>query len=210
MNFAGLSTAVGVEIVWSAFHENVRSAKLNGPSMRGAVDLTPSNENPMPETVTWSAYPARQRLGAAVMGVVVIALLAVCAAWLGGSYWWGLLTGVVMMLALNRFYFPSQYSIDDDGIEARYPLGRKRLQWKDVRRFLHDSHGGYLSTRSRASRFDAYRGMHLLFGADRERVVGLIAGHCHKNESIRGFLEDSSSPASAVSGQSIAAEGGAR
>ena len=108
------------------------------------------------------------------------------------------------MLGLNRFFFASTFIIDDAGIEARYPLRKLRLEWKDIRRFLHDSDGGYLSTRSRPSRFDAYRGMHLLFSDDREKANALIES---KVDSTLAFLapgSDSSSPASAAAG------GGAR
>ena len=34
---------------------------------------------------------------------------------------------------------------------------RQRLRWPDVRRFVHDAHGGYLSTRARPSTLDAFR-----------------------------------------------------
>ena len=40
---------------------------------------------------------------------------------------------------------------DADGITARYPLRSQRCRWADVRRFMADAHGGYLSTRSRRS-----------------------------------------------------------
>jgi hypothetical protein len=156
------------------------------------------------ETVRWNAHPARRRPGTTAAAAAVIALLALCAGWLGGSSWWAVASAFILMVALNRFFFPSEFSIDDEGIAARYPLRRQRLLWKDVRRFLHDERGGYLSTRVRASRFDAYRGMHLLFEGDsRERIIELIES---KARSIRGLLEDSrhggqaSSPASAGGG----------
>ena len=172
--------------------------------------MTASEVKPAASTITWSAHPARQRPGAAVMASAVIVILAAAVAWFGGSppqYWWSVLGGVVLMMALNRFFFPSQFTIDDEGITARHPMRRKRLLWKDVRRFLHDEHGGYLSTRARASRFDAYRGMHLLFGEeDGQRIVQVIE---NKVRSIRDFLEDSSDPASAGSGYSMGAKGGA-
>jgi hypothetical protein len=57
---------------------------------------------------------------------------------------------------------------------ARFPLRTQRIEWRDVRRFVTDDHGGYLSTRAVASRMDAYRGVHLLFGADRQAIVERI------------------------------------
>ncbi len=81
---------------------------------------------------------------------------------------------LVLVLALNRFFFVSRFSIDGEGITARYPLKRMSLQWKNLRRFAHDARGGYLSTRAVRSRMDAYSGMHVMFGDCRETVISLI------------------------------------
>ena len=99
-------------------------------------------------------------------------------AWLGwpklylwGVLWWALLAAVVLVAALNRFFFPSRFVIDDQGITARYFFRRQRLRWDDLRRFAHDRNGGYLSSRSRRSWLDAYRGLHILFGEKRDAVI---------------------------------------
>ena len=91
--------------------------------------------------------------------------------------WWGVLGAGIMLAALNRFFFPSHFEIDGEGITAEYPLRRLRLSWKDLRRFCHDRHGGYLSTRARRSWLDGYRGMHVLFGARRDAVIEQIRAH---------------------------------
>ncbi|MFQ5653776.1 MAG: PH domain-containing protein, partial [Planctomycetota bacterium] len=80
----------------------------------------------------------------------------------------------LLVLALNRFYFPSRFRIDDEGITARYTLRRQRCRWSEVRRFRHDERGAWLTPRSRPSRLDAYRGMHILFGRHREEVIERI------------------------------------
>lgn len=109
----------------------------------------------------------------AALGLVII--LSMCAAILlaFGPYW-AVGSLFILMLSLNRFFLPSRFSMDACGITAQFPLRRKHLRWRDVRRFLHDRHGGYLSTRSRASRLDAFSGMHLMFGSQREEVMQRI------------------------------------
>ena len=62
--------------------------------------------------------------------------------------------------------------MDADGITADYPFGRKRLLWMELRRFGHGAHGGFLSTRGRPSRME--RGMHVLFGDQRDSIVERI------------------------------------
>ena len=122
----------------------------------------------------WPAHPARERPGAAVAALAIIALLALGATLLGQSPWWGGGAALLLVLALNRFFLPSRYAVDAEGITARYPLRTVRLPWSRVRRFVHDEHGGYLSSRARRSRFDAFRGVHLLFGADRDEAIARI------------------------------------
>jgi hypothetical protein len=94
-----------------------------------------------------------------------------------GSLAWSILAVVVLVLALNRFYFPSRFVIDHDGITARYLLSRKRYEWSSVRRFLWDRRGAYLSTRGRRSWFDAYSGLIVLFGPHEAEVMKLIRRH---------------------------------
>jgi hypothetical protein len=91
-----------------------------------------------------------------------------------GSAGWAWLAGVVLVGSLHRFFFPSRYDVDEDRITGRSLLGTQRMRWREVRRFVWDENGGYLSAHPRASRLDAYRGMHLLFGAEREGVIKRI------------------------------------
>jgi hypothetical protein len=90
---------------------------------------------------------------------------------------WGIVTVLVLVLALNRFYFPSRFVIDRHGVAARYLLSRKRYEWSAVRRFLWDSRGAWLSTRGRRSWLDAHSGLTVLFGSHRQEVIQLIRRH---------------------------------
>ena len=90
------------------------------------------------------------------------------------SPWWGVFSAIVLFAALGRFYLPSEFAIDEEGVAARCGWSRRKCRWPDIRRFIHDGGGGYLSTRARGSAFDSLRGIHLLFGADREAILARI------------------------------------
>lgn len=137
---------------------------------------TPSDDG-RPVEYAWRAHPARERSAAALLAVIVI--LAVCGAVLlsAGSVGWAAGSAVILVVALNRFFFPSRFAIDADGITASYPLRSQRMTWVGLRRFVFDRHGGYLSTRARRSWLDAYRGMHVLFGSSRDAVIERIRAH---------------------------------
>lgn len=131
---------------------------------------------------TWRAHPARERVGHALAAIGVLAAFAAAVhafcgaagAGLAETWAWSVGTLVAGGLALNRFLLPSTFTIDDEGITAHYPLRVQRLLWRDLKRFVHDDRGGYLSTRYRASRFDAFTGMHLVFGSDRQMIIDRI------------------------------------
>ena len=136
------------------------------------VSMTDETMSPF----SWRAHPAKERLAYTIGALIVILAFAALAYLAFGSPAWAGLSIVVLVLALNRFFFPSRYTIDEEGITANYPLRKVRMLWKDLRRFVHDRHGGYLSTRARVSRLDAYQGMHILFDDQRDRIIECING----------------------------------
>ena len=126
---------------------------------------------------SWTAHPASERVGAAVAGLAIVAAVAGALFLSFQSLAWSGFAVLVLVASLNRFFFRSRFTIDDDGITARFPLRTRRLVWTDVQRFLIDAHGAYLSTRRRRTWLDAYRGLHLLFGRDRDAVTEHVRVH---------------------------------
>jgi len=150
--------------------------------------VSPTEQVSPPRTapLAWRAHPARHRPGAAGLAGLAVAAVALASAAMGGVFW-GLVALIVLPLSLSRFFFPSRFLIDSDGVTATYLLGTGRLAWPEIRRFCYDRHGLYLSTRSRRSRLDAYRGLHLLFGAHREEVLRRVraaVGHDGRPEHV--------------------------
>jgi hypothetical protein len=126
---------------------------------------------------SWHAHPAAERIGAALAGSLIVAGAAGAIYASFQSIEWSVLALAVLVLSLNRFYFRSRFRIDAEGITARFPLRLQRCRWADIRRFMVDDHGGYLSTRSKRSWLDAYRGLHILFGRERAAVIERIRNH---------------------------------
>ena len=127
---------------------------------------------------TWTVHPARMNPRRALLGLLVILISAFAiATWIEPPSWRlpiGLAVAGVLFLSVNRFFLPSTFKIDDDGITASYPLRSMRLQWKDLRRFLVGEHGGLLSRRARSSSMDVFTGMQLFFDEQRDARVELI------------------------------------
>lgn len=54
---------------------------------------------------------------------------------------------IFLLISLNRFFLPTHYRIDEQGVAAQFPLGKRRLLWQEIRRFPHDQLVGYVSAR---------------------------------------------------------------
>jgi len=134
---------------------------------------------------TWRAHPAHSRPASAVAALLII-LAAAAAVWMSFGIGWAIGSAIILMIALHRFFLPSHFSIDEEGIDASYAFRHQRLRWRDVRRFLHDEHGGYLSTRARRTRMDAFIGLHILFGDQRDEVIRRICQRMSAAASLSG------------------------
>ncbi len=122
----------------------------------------------------WQIRPARQNQSKSTGALIILLLIAAMVYFTSMNIWWSLFSFLILVAALNRFFFTSRFVIDDRSIKASYPLGRKELEWQHVRRFNIDSNGGYLSTRKTRSRLDAYQGMHLYFDDQRDIIIAEI------------------------------------
>jgi hypothetical protein len=138
--------------------------------------MSEQSEPPAP-LMTWRVHPAVRRPQAAFVAVVVIVLFSVAAAVGFGHSAWGVLSAVVLILSLNRFFMPSSFAIDDAGLTAQFPLTSRRLEWRTVRRFEPSEHEVVLSMNLRRTRLNARRELRVPFGSEKVRVLELIRSH---------------------------------
>jgi Bacterial PH domain len=136
-----------------------------------------------PDALTWRVHPARERLWTALLTLLVVA----AASWLTveamGNSWWGALAAGFFLVTLHRFFLPSRFRIDADGVTARSAFTSATFRWSDIRRFQHDRRGAFLSTRRRPSFLDAFQGMHLVFRGNGDDVVRRIESRIRTPES---------------------------
>ncbi|MEE8399290.1 MAG: hypothetical protein V3S89_09815 [Desulfobacterales bacterium] len=141
------------------------------------------DNDPQPEDLfLWQAHPARRKQTETVIAIVVISAMAILVYRLSHTLLGSIFSALVLIMALQRFFFPSRFEIDSKGITAHYFMGKKHFDWQYVRRFTHDENGGYLSTRSTPARVDAYRGMHLYFNEDRTEAIDRIEYEMEANK----------------------------
>lgn len=155
----------------------------------------------------WTAHPAREHPGRAALGLLLVAATSAAVGAVGQHTAWAVFAALVLVVALGRFYFPSRFELDDDGVVARYPLGRRRARWRDLRRFDHDDEAGVLGRRARASRYE--RGaIPLDFGSDSARVIAEIEARVDAARAASGPASSSASDAAPAARRSPDASSG--
>ena len=137
------------------------------------------------KVLSWQVHPARNRPGIALCAAGVIALAAWICADLMEHFGWAVLAVVVLVVGANRFFFPTRYELDDEGITARFPLKTSRYRWAELRRFVYDRSGGFLSPRAKRSFLDEYRGISLLFPDDSQEIIQEICNRLPAEAIVR-------------------------
>jgi hypothetical protein len=86
----------------------------------------------------------------------------------------GVATPLFILLSLSSFLLPTTYRLTDHAVEVR-SLGVARVRpWTEMRRMTVDQTGVFLSPFEKRSWLEAYRGVRLLFGGNRDQVVAFV------------------------------------
>lgn len=121
-----------------------------------------------PLTVT--AHPAAARPGVSAALVAYFALMGLLAGpWLMGApllSWTGALGALIVfdafVLAMARWFFPTRYVFENDGIRVRFVGTDRFYAYRRFRSCKRTRAGLYLSPRTDPTRFDRFRGLHVL------------------------------------------------
>ena len=126
------------------------------------------------DELTWTAWPARERPLAAIVLVGAAIVLGVLVGKGTKDPWLPVLTPVLVIGSLVSFLFPTVYKLTRDSVEVR-SFGVVRVRpWAEMRRATVDRTGVFLSPFERRSWLEAYRGVRLLFGGNRDQVVAFV------------------------------------
>jgi len=143
-------------------------------------DATPAADQSVSLPYAWVAHPVRERPVRGLLAILLMLACGVLVALIVADPMMGPLAAggaiLFLFLTLNRFFLPTRYLLDEQGVRANFPLGARSIRWDEIRRFPHDRDGGYLSARARGGAFDT-RGISLLFAGRSGEIVALIDRH---------------------------------
>lgn len=85
-----------------------------------------------------------------------------------------MLAAVILMGALAKYFLPTWYVLDENGLTARQVGPGKRMAWSQVRRVAVMKDGVFVSPSARPSRMDSFRGVFLPFAGNAREVTEFV------------------------------------
>ncbi len=126
------------------------------------------------ETLEWSVWPARDRPWAAAVLLASLLVLGVLIAEGTGDRVLGVAAPAFILVSVGSFVARTHYRLTSESIEVR-ALGVSRARpWGEMRRATLDRGGIFLSPFEKRSWLEAYRGVRLPFGGNRDQVVAFV------------------------------------
>jgi len=127
-----------------------------------------------PEALEWSVWPARERPWAAAVLLASLAVLGVLIAQGTGDRVLGVAAPLFILASVGSFIARTRYRLTSESIEVR-ALGVSRARpWAEMRRARVDRDGVFLSPFEKRTWLEAYRGVRLPFGGNRDQIVAFV------------------------------------
>ena len=123
--------------------------------------------------MSWTVHLAPRYPGK-LMFVLGAAGLATFCGWLAIGPVGALAALVLVTGSLTEFLFPVKYALSINGATSRALFKTTHIPWSRVKRCYLDDFGVKLSTLETPSRLEAYRGLYLRFGDNKDQVIETI------------------------------------
>jgi hypothetical protein len=136
--------------------------------------VAPSPRKSRARELSWSAWPARERPLAAAVVVAASIVLGVLVEQGTHDVVLGVAAPAVILFAVSSWLLPTAYRLTEESLEVR-SLGVSRVRpWTEMRRMSVDATGVFVSPFAARHWLDAYRGVRILFGGNRDQVVAFV------------------------------------
>ena len=89
----------------------------------------------------------------------------------------GICLTAILIATQATFLFYSTFTIDDDGVIAKYPFRKKHYAWDQVKRVAFFKDVCYLFSRKKPSNLDGWSGIAVIYGDRRGDVIARIKSH---------------------------------
>jgi hypothetical protein len=132
------------------------------------------------EALRYRSHPLRDDYPRSVALVAIVAGISVAVGVSFEAAGWAAFSALVLGISLARYFAPTDYTLDGEGVRARF-LGRERRRpWSEVRGVYPHRDGVHLSPFARPSPLDPFRGIYLRFAGNRDAVLAICERHVRR------------------------------
>lgn len=127
------------------------------------------------DTICWISHPLVQESWTkTALLCVIVTGFSLGAMFSFDGLVYGLVALAVLAASLSRYWLPTRYVIDEQGVQMTHLGWERRRPWSQFRRVDVHRDGLFLSPFAHSSRLDSFRGCFLRFYARREDVVDFV------------------------------------
>lgn len=140
---------------------------------------------PVGERLTWTAHPVKRRplISAAVTIFVVMVVVVVYYTTMSRTF--AILAMVVLLASLAKFYFPTTYIMDAEGLTIGSTSQKIKKEWSQFRSCYPDKNGILLSPFPSPSRLESFRGVFVMFEGNSEQVTAFARRYIGANANTQ-------------------------
>ena len=131
------------------------------------------SDQPTPQQI-WRVHPLRENWMRSILLLLFLLFLFSGIYWLFQSVFVTLLSAIVVICSLYRYFVPFRYELYQHELVVTAPFYRLTKSWDAFRSFYVDNNGVLLSPFAKPSRLENFRGVYVRFGANRSEVLDFI------------------------------------
>jgi hypothetical protein len=114
------------------------------------------------DKITWNVHPAKERPFACIIVTVSLILFCIIIYYYSESKFLTVISAIILVVSLQTFFLPTEYVLDNEGVEIRRLFNRQKRPWSVFRSFYGSNKGFQLSTFVEPTWLDSYRGIFLI------------------------------------------------
>ena len=144
----------------------------------------------MAEAVRWRSHPIVGEYPRSLLCPAIVLAICVGVYYSFESLGWALLSAGFFAVSLARYFLPTSYELNADGVRVSFFFTVKSIRWSSVRRVDGHRQGLHLSPFERPSLLDSFRGTFLRFRDNADEVVSFVESKVGTGCRVRTARQD--------------------
>jgi hypothetical protein len=118
----------------------------------------------------WSVHPISHNPAKSVFLILFLVLICLLVSISFASIWLGVLSAVLLVGSLRKFFIITRYKLGTENVEVKTPFGHLVKKWDNFKSVYPDNNGVLLSPFPDKSLLENFRGIYLLFPPKEDKI----------------------------------------